>query len=226
MLIEFCGTSAMGKTTMARLLSRKDSRYRPFRRSVAGSGYKHRLSQLRLFSKGIFFAFDVLIKKRNFYRFLKLSMYTGAKQDTCRWILDQGYLQPTALLKSSEEYKIDTYISKVQDIDVYPDVVVFFLATPDLAEKRQSMRGDIETIKDSSENLGFSSLNEQYKKERQLWLDLIPFLEKKSISVICLYFDNEGKINKTIASVGGENNNQEVVGELVSFFESYWDSSL
>lgn len=226
MLIEFCGTSAMGKTTMARLLSSKDSRYRPFRNSVVGNGYKHRLAQLRIFLMGFFLEFYDFIKKRDFSRFVKLSMQRGAKQDSCFWVLDQGYLQPTALLKFSGEYNSDIYISRIRDIGIVPDIVVFFLATPDLAEKRQSMRGDIENIKKRSKMLGFSSLHEHYLKEKQLWLDLVPVLEKKGVSTICIHFDNEGNIKKTTSSVSGENMTKDVVGELTSILENFWNPDL
>lgn len=223
MLIEFCGTSAMGKTTMTRILVENNSCYRPFRKSVSGIGYRHTFLQLKLFSMGFLFEMSRLFKEKDFSRFLKISMLRGAVNDANRWVLDQGFLQPTALLTDSEEYKSEVYLSKLKSLNFFPDLVVFFLAAPEFSEERQSKRGDIDTIKYRSKSLGFSSLREHYRRENLMWLDLIPILEKNGVSTIVINVDSQGNLKDLISFVGRGEGHDAIVRELSSFLEKQWD---
>lgn len=216
----------MGKTTMTRAIVSKNSLYRPFRKSVSGNGFRHTLSQLKLFLMGFVFEISRLFKERNISRFLKVSILRGATIDNRRWVLDQGYLQPTALLRASYEYKSDIFISKIKSLGFFPDIVVLFIPPPEFAEKRQSKRGDIDAIKSRSESLGFSSLHEQYQQENLMWLDLVPMLESNGVSTIRVNFDENGNIANVISFAGQGEGRAAIVRELSLFLQSHWNSDL
>lgn len=216
----------MGKTTMARLLSSASPEYRPFRKSVSGGGYKHLALQLKLFLLGFRLEVPRISKTDNFARSLKLSMLRGAVIDNQRWVLDQGYLQPTALLEKSKDYKADIFISKFESLGYFPDVAVFFLAPPEFAEKRQLSRGDIDIIKCRSRDLGFATLREHYEQENLMWLELADFLESKGISTVRVYFEEDGKISDLISYVGQVEGRGTAVDDLSSFLLKNWDYQL
>lgn len=203
MIVEFSGSPASGKTSIASRLY--DQGYYPFRLS-SKSRWQRVTTLLIILSfpffkqwRNSFFVLKNKLPNLHLRRVLILSAlgamtYVLARRDDI-YIKDQGFFQFSDWVKQGKATDLDYLATTLTSIKAQPDIVVFFNLPPELIVSRMKQRGDYLTWRSRALTRGYKNVVSRLEDQNH-FLDIkYSLCDKLNIPYIVVDVDDAGKIS-------------------------------
>lgn len=208
MIVEFAGSPASGKTSIANKLY--DKGYYPFRLS-SKSRWQRVLTLTTFLSfrflKNFISGFFVLQKNLPDLKLRRLLILSsqGAMSYTLRmrkdvYIKDQGFFQFGDWIKMGMEKDVDYLALTISSIKAQPDIVVFFNLSPKLIISRMKDRGDYRIWLERALDRGYNNVVSRLKSQNQMLDIKYALCNKLNVPYITFVIDDKANILYVLCS--------------------------